>query len=470
MVSARLALVPRSARLPLGAALLGVGLGLAGCAPPADPPPPARARTELLQMPPVPPAAMAMPARAHSNADLARDFMALSFRLESGRELPRLTRFEGPVSVRLTGDVPATAPQDLAALLARLRAEAGIDIAARPGAADTITVEFLPRRKMQALVPNAACFVAPNVTGWQDYRRARRSARTDWAALEQRHTVSVFVPSDSPPQEVRDCLHEEIAQALGPLNDLYRLSDSVFNDDNFHTVLTGFDMTMLRIHNAAELRSGMTAPEVAARLPAILARLNPQGGPVGPLTDPAPTPQAFTRAIEAALTPGENGARRKAAAARAVDIARAEGWRDTRAGFAWYALGRLSLPDDPEGALAAFLRAGQLYRALPGGAIQVAHVDMQMAAFALSGGRAQDALTLVARALGPAAESQNAALLATLYLIRAQSYDTLGHRAEAAQARLDSAGWARYGFGSDAAMRRRAAEVAALTRTAPRLR
>jgi len=33
------------------------------------------------------------------------------------------------------------------------------------------------------------------------------------------------------PQEVRDCLHEELAQALGPLNDLYRLPDSVFNDD-----------------------------------------------------------------------------------------------------------------------------------------------------------------------------------------------------------------------------------------------
>ena len=45
---------------------------------------------------------------------------------------------------------------------------------------------------------------------------------------------------------MRDCLHEELAQALGPLNDLYRLPNTVFNDDNFHSVLTGFDMTILR--------------------------------------------------------------------------------------------------------------------------------------------------------------------------------------------------------------------------------
>ena len=76
---------------------------------------------------------------------------------------------------------------------------------------------------------------------------------------------------------MRDCLHEELAQALGPLNDLYRLSDSVFNDDNMHTVLTGFDMLILRVFYSPALRSGMTRAEVAARLPAILAQLNPAG-------------------------------------------------------------------------------------------------------------------------------------------------------------------------------------------------
>ena len=89
--------------------------------------------------------------------------------------------------------------------------------------------------------------------------------------------VSLFIPSDASPQEIRDCLHEEFAQGLGPLNDLYRLPNSVFNDDNIHTILTDFDMMVLRATYAPELRSGMTRAEVAARLPAILRRINPAG-------------------------------------------------------------------------------------------------------------------------------------------------------------------------------------------------
>jgi hypothetical protein len=54
-------------------------------------------------------------------------------------------------------------------------------------------------------------------------------------------------------------------------------------------------------------------------------------------------------------------------------------------------------------------------------------------------------------------------------MIRAESYEALGQSALARQARLDSANWARYGFGSDAAVRARAAEVAALAQAGARL-
>ncbi len=403
-----------------------------------------------------------------SNAALTRDFLELSFALESGRALPRFTRFEGPISITLSGPVPATAPRELERLVARLRSEAGLDISTGAGAANRITVEFVPKRQMQAEVPNAACFVVPNVTGWADYRAARRTPRADWAALATRTAATVFVPSDSAPQEVRDCLHEEISQALGPLNDLYRLPDTVWNDDNFHTVLTRYDMTILRASYAPELRSGMSQPEVAAALPKVFARINPAGGAVAHLRED-PTPRPYIAAIERALGAKARGARRTAAAQEAVQIAAGQGWTDTRAGFAWFALGRLSMKDDPQTALRAFLNAGAIYRATPGAGIQAAHVDMQLAAFALSAGRAQDAIALVNRSLSAALEEENAALMATLYLIRAEAYETLGHTAEAAQARLDSAQWARYGFGSDAAVRARAAEVAALADAGARM-
>ena len=76
---------------------------------------------------------------------------------------------------------------------------------------------------------------------------------------------------------MRDCLAEEITQALGPANDLYRLPDSIWNDDNFHGMATPFDMLILRALYQPELQSGMTRPEVAAALPGVLDRVNPEG-------------------------------------------------------------------------------------------------------------------------------------------------------------------------------------------------
>ena len=54
-----------------------------------------------------------------ANTEIARDFLDLSFRLESGRHLPVLSRFEGPVTVRLVPPAPPLASEDLDALLGR---------------------------------------------------------------------------------------------------------------------------------------------------------------------------------------------------------------------------------------------------------------------------------------------------------------------------------------------------------------
>ena len=394
-----------------------------------------------------------------SNAEIARDFLELSFRMESGRVLPRMTRYEEPVTLALTGAAPPTATADLARLLDRLRAEAGIDIETVTDPAEAgIVIQFLPRAWMQRLVPQAACFVVPGVGDWEEYRRFRRSDRVDWSRLERRTRAAIFIPSDTVPQEVRDCLHEEIAQALGPLNDLYRLPDSVFNDDNFHTILTGFDMLVLRATYDPALSSGLTEAEVAARLPAILARLNPAGGKGG-LAPPDPTPRAFNEAIETAFGPSGSQARRFAAAEEAVAIASRMGWRDSRAGFAWFARGRLGLSGSLDAAVQAFLRARDIYRGEPGMELQAAHVEMQLAAFALSAGQPGEALILTRRAAPVVRRAENAALLATLELIRAEALAEMGQQDAARAARLDAMTWAGYGFGSAADVSRRVAEI-----------
>ena len=400
-------------------------------------------------------------APTRSNADIAADFMDLEFSLESGRRLPVLTRFDGPVTVAMQGDVPPTAPADLGQVMGRLRSEAGIDVSFASAANASIHIEFLPRKRMQAIVPTAACFVAPRVTSWAEYRKSRKSGVLDWTTLTRREHLAIFVPSDTSPQEVRDCLHEELAQALGPLNDLYRLPDSVFNDDNFQAVLTGFDMLILRMHYSSELQNGMTAADVKSRVPALLARLNPEGE-FGGLGSFDATPRLWIDQIEAALGPkGVDGARLRAAE-KALGLAKAEGWADNRLAFSYFAVGRLNLSHDLPRAVASFTKAAQLYRTLPDGAVHTAHVDMQMAAFALSSGQPDATLALANAAIPVAMRAQNAALLATFMLLKAQALDQLGRAYEAQAVRLDSLGWARYGFGSDQDVRKRIADIAAL--------
>ena len=398
-----------------------------------------------------------------NNTDIGRDFLELSFKMESGRPLPVLTRFEGPITVRTSGRVPASAATDLARLLQRFRSEAGLNIREVTGGPASINIEFVPRAAIQATYSNVACFVVPRVTSWEEFRARRNNGTLDWASMTQRDHVSVFIPADSSAQEVRDCLHEETAQAMGPLNDLFRLTDSVFNDDNFNTSLTGFDMMILRAYYAPELHSGMSQAQVAARLPVILSRINP-GGNNEVERPQTTTPRFWINAIQTALGAGGSNARREGAARQALATAHAQGWFDGRLAFSYFALGRLTLAHDPNTAIAAFAEAGRIYRRLPGGQVHVAHVDMQLAAYALARGQASKAMEIADRTMPVVAAAENAALMATLMLVKAEALQMMGRQNEAAAVRIDSRGWARYGFGSDAQIQARVSEISALAR------
>lgn len=403
------------------------------------------------------------PSYVRSNADLMHLFDLLEFNMESGRSLPILTRFEGPITVRMIGKVPPSAQADLMRLIGRFRTEAGIDI--RPVSANqeaSITIDFQSRADMSRVVPTAACFVVPRVKSFAEYKLRRNSPDVDWTTVTQRTNVAVFVPADTAPQEVRDCLNEELAQAMGPLNDLYQNPDSVFNDDNFNSVLTSFDMLMLRIHYAPELRSGMNRAEVAKHLPAILARLNPQGIGLPATTPTQMAPRSWVAAVEGSFGLRGTAQSRLDAAMRMESIAMAQGWRDARLGFSLYAKGRALSVSNRQKAIEAFAAAGRIYRAIPGAEVQAAHVDMQLAAIALASGQADKAIQFADRAIPVVKSAENAALLATLMLIKAEGLENLGQSAAAKALRLDSMGWSRYGFGSESTMRARQAEIASL--------
>ncbi|QGX98639.1 DUF2927 domain-containing protein [Roseovarius faecimaris] len=399
---------------------------------------------------------------SRSNRDIHRDFMELVFQLESGRALTTFTRFEGPITVRVTGNPPPNLGPDLNRLMHRLRTEAGIEIDRISGPYANITIQAVSRADIRRHLPKAACFVVPNISDLSEYRMAKRGRTTNWSSLKKREKLAIFLPNDASPQEVRDCLHEELAQAIGPLNDLYRLPDSVFNDDNVHTVLTGFDMLILRAYYAPELHNGMTRGQVAARLPAILTRLNPAGDQVAPRHLP-PTPRAWIRAVQTALGPGARPAQRRAAANEAVKIAQAMGWTDHRRAFSHFALGRLSQGSDPALARAHFGLADKFYRQTPGTALHQAYAASHLAAHAISRGQGEEALARIAPHIATAERHENAALLATLLMLRAEALDLTGRVSEAQAVRMDSLGWARYGFGADWAVRAKLREISSLS-------
>ena len=413
----------------------------------------------MLQFPP----AMGLPVQ-RPNSQLAQDFLDLEFHLESGQTLPVLTRFDGPITVSMTGPVPPTARTDLAALIARLQTEAGLTLNLLPdNSAASLTLVFERRALLHRIEPTAACFVIPNVSSLGEYRAKRGTAALDWAQMTRRTRATLFLPSDTSPQELRDCLHEETAQALGPVNDLYRLPDSVFNDDNFQSVLTGFDMLMLRLQYAPELANGMGQAEVAARLPVLLARMNPKGKAQDDWISPD-TPRVWLDAVAKTVNPNLPTAARIAAANQSLAIALEAGWQDNRLGFAYFILGRTLTALDPAAAEAAYHAAARVYQSLPDEGVHLAHALTQLCAMALANGQADQAIALADQAIPLATLAQNAALLATLQQMKAEALAVQGHVTEAAALRLDSLPAARYGFGPEPEVRARAAAIAALVR------
>lgn len=393
-----------------------------------------------------------------SNRDLARDFIDLSLMMESGAPLPYITRFEGPITLRVNGLKPPTLQRDLDKLLVRLRREAGLTISQVPADQPaSITIDVISRRDLQRTVPHAACFVAPNVSTWEEYKRNRNRRLTDWRTLNRREHVTIFMPGDVSPQDIRDCLHEEIAQAVGPLNDLFRMPDSVFNDDNFHTVLTGTDMLILRAYYSPQLRSGMGKAQVAALIPAILRRINPAGEAL-PSRNVPPSPQAWRNTMAQALAPQTRTRRREQAIASAIE--QAERWNDNRLGFALAMQGRLLAPEDPARSYESFVNAYRQFSVRHETRLHAAHVAAHLAIYALAAGHPEQTLILVDSNLTIVERAENASLLSTLLFAKAEALDAMGRVDRARAIRQEAQGWARYGIGSDAKVRKHEEEIA----------
>ncbi len=433
---------------------------LAACAPTTQPEVAARSKPDLA-LPPMKAfsAGPGVPTNKN-NQQIAQDFLDLVFETETGKPLPVMTRFEGPIRVSLATSAPAVMRRDLSQLIGRLRTEAKIDInLALPGQDAQLFVETVARKEFKNSSPEAACTFEPNVSGWKELRRFRNKHTRQLESSSSRLTGTIFIPAGVSPQEMRDCLHEEIAQGLGPVNDLFRLSDSVFNDNNIHVVLTGFDMLILRAYYDPALQNGMNRKQVAEALPGILNRINPRG--IGQGLESA-TPRRWNNALAIAIAANTSPERRFRAAEKALEDARELGWKDHRLAYSVLVSASQRLSRNPEIGRMTFEEAQYLYDSLDRQSVYSAHVAAQMAGFALAEGEFDRAISITNQAISATRRSENAALLSTFLLFKAEALEASGRLQQARIVRNDALAWARYGFGSDNEVRARQQTIRAL--------
>lgn len=81
-----------------------------------------------------------------------------------------------------------------------------------------------------------------------------------------------IVRAEHPDVMRASCIQEELAQGLGLSNDCREAWPSIFNDDQEFAYLTQRDEVLLRMLYDPKLKSGMSASEVADRLPEITKR------------------------------------------------------------------------------------------------------------------------------------------------------------------------------------------------------
>jgi hypothetical protein len=125
-------------------------------------------------------------------------------------------------------------------------------------------------------------------------------------------------------------------------------------------------------------------------------------------------------------------------------------------------MGRILQGTDPEAARAQFLEADLYFARTPHAELHRAYVASQLAAYALTENDPEAAIHLTGVSIDLAARHENAALLSTLLMLRAEALDLAGRVSAGADVRLDSLGWARYGFGSDWSVRAKLREISSL--------
>jgi Protein of unknown function (DUF2927) len=387
---------------------------------------------------------------AYDNDSLARLFTVMALELEGRARRPYLVRYETAISVGVEGLEGEGINAFLDEFLGNLRRNSNIAIS-RGSAPDNLHIRFVDGDRFDKTLKSANCVIAQGNVSWKKFSAdplqysARNAARA--LRIEQ---MTIFIPNNAPPYLMRNCLLEEVPQALGLSNDLFGLGDSSFNDDGAHVWPTKLDYLMLRVLYAPEMITGLDRRETRNRALALLNSFNPAGRNAPPLPSLNQRSLAeWSYLISRVFTRGASQSNIREDVEKALQIVRAVAPGSPQYCYTLVTAGRVLSRPDPERALLLLDQARQVCNEAHGVSdIRLARIQLEEACALQRLGR-YDEVVAVAENIWPvlAAHGQDRPL-AALYTLQSEALDEIepGSK-QAATVRRLAAEWNAYAMG-----------------------
>ena len=306
---------------------------------------------------------------------------------------------------------------------------------------------------MVALAQTALCFFTPVNLDWEAFKEADAKGLANWSDVEQLEEITIFIPAYAAPHTFRICFVEEIMQALGPGNDLYRLEDSGFNDDEVHKAPTAFDLLMIRTLYDDAMKPGMTRSQARVAAGDAIGRFLANEG-VRPFAKRRPISrfdeeyQRYHYASDAIEDPED----RKAVIDYALEVARKFGEDDHRLGEA---LRSAAYYESDYGELTQAIDLAEaavehFERTLAPDAARLARMRSDLAYFLILNQDFELAIPLLEASESVLAAHAMDAEYASALRLRALALASVGEPVEARRAARRALAWAAYVFGGDA--------------------